>query len=464
MIASTAYLLNKGGKKFLYPILAMLLLPILISTSSLTVATVPAADTEKIELYKSVATGASKPNASIDWKALMAIDAVRYKQDFSKASKSNITKLAKSFLIHESGRTENSKGTYRLKSLDTVLDELHFSKQEKEQVKKYMESLSMIYGGSMEGGIGGDLIPLFYQWDSRWGSYPYSSGGLAATGCGPTCLAMVATGLGGNFGTWDKNGDNILTPDEAANFSKSHGGVVVGSGTVADVLFPKAASSFGLSSKHYTKSQYSQVFNELKNGYPVIANVHGSESIPYGQPGSTFTQHGHFIVLTGVDENGMVKVNDPNSRLQQSEKTWDWLSIIVAESSDFYVFSNPNIKTDSYYLTYYTNGGGINGGTGTALLGAGSLSGKDIRARYIAVDTSQIPLGSLVFIKFPDNNRFVTLPDGSKFDKNGNYTAVDTGGAINGKRIDLFVGSDSFWNIIQHQCNNANVSVQIRRK
>lgn len=52
-------------------------------------------------------------------------------------------------------------------------------------------------------------------------------------------------------------------------------------------------------------------------------------------------------------------------------------------------------------------------------------------ARAIAVDPRIIPLGSQVYIKFVN-------PDFSYM--NGYYTAVDTGGAIKGNRIDFFMG------------------------
>lgn len=52
-------------------------------------------------------------------------------------------------------------------------------------------------------------------------------------------------------------------------------------------------------------------------------------------------------------------------------------------------------------------------------------------ARAIAVDPRVIPLGSKVKISFKD-------PEMQKY--NGVYTAVDTGGAIKGSRIDLFAG------------------------
>lgn len=61
-----------------------------------------------------------------------------------------------------------------------------------------------------------------------------------------------------------------------------------------------------------------------------------------------------------------------------------------------------------------------------------NLAGHTLEsARAIAVDPNVIPLGSKVRIKFKDEEMK---------QYNGTYTACDTGGAINGNRIDLFAG------------------------
>lgn len=61
-----------------------------------------------------------------------------------------------------------------------------------------------------------------------------------------------------------------------------------------------------------------------------------------------------------------------------------------------------------------------------------NLAGHSLySARAIAVDPRVIPLGTRVRISFKD-------PEMRRF--NGVYTAVDTGGAIKGNRIDLFAG------------------------
>ena len=61
-----------------------------------------------------------------------------------------------------------------------------------------------------------------------------------------------------------------------------------------------------------------------------------------------------------------------------------------------------------------------------------SLAGHSLEsARAIAVDPNVIPLGSKVQINFEDESM-------RQFD--GVYTAVDTGGGVNGNHIDIFAG------------------------
>lgn len=71
-----------------------------------------------------------------------------------------------------------------------------------------------------------------------------------------------------------------------------------------------------------------------------------------------------------------------------------------------------------------------------------SLKGKDVRDRKIAVDPRVIPYGTKVYMEFPEEIRYIKTRDGETVDLNAVYTAVDTGGAIKGNRIDLYMGED----------------------
>jgi len=64
-----------------------------------------------------------------------------------------------------------------------------------------------------------------------------------------------------------------------------------------------------------------------------------------------------------------------------------------------------------------------------------SLGCKVVAMRTAAVDRQLIPKGSVLYIK---ETVGLKMPDGSRHD--GYWYASDTGGAIKGKRIDLFTG------------------------
>lgn len=65
-----------------------------------------------------------------------------------------------------------------------------------------------------------------------------------------------------------------------------------------------------------------------------------------------------------------------------------------------------------------------------------SLGCKVVAMRTVAVDRSLIPTRSILFIK---ETVGMKMPDGSVHD--GYWYASDTGGAIKGKRIDLYTGN-----------------------
>ena len=144
-----------------------------------------------------------------------------------------------------------------------------------------------------------EAVPHFLQWDERWGYYPYGSSVLGITGCGPTCLSMVAVGLTGN---------SSLTPATVAAYSAENGYYVDGVGTSWD-LMTLGSQSFGLCSSEVGLSEEEMVA-QLSQGHPIIASL---------GPGD-FTSRGHFIVITGYYD-GLFSVNDPNS-IKRSDEGW----------------------------------------------------------------------------------------------------------------------------------------------
>ncbi|MBQ8935098.1 MAG: C39 family peptidase [Oscillospiraceae bacterium] len=146
-----------------------------------------------------------------------------------------------------------------------------------------------------------DTVPLLLQWDTRWGYESYGDGLIGYTGCGPTCLSMVALYL---------TGDPDDSPLAVAQYADENGYYVDGSGTAWSFM-SQGAAHFGLSATEFPLSE-SAMKSALDAGEPIICVV---------GPGD-FTPSGHFIVLTGYTSEGFT-VNDPNSIIR-SGQAWSF--------------------------------------------------------------------------------------------------------------------------------------------
>lgn len=146
-----------------------------------------------------------------------------------------------------------------------------------------------------------DSVPLFLQWDMRWGYEVYGSDVIGITGCGPTCLAMVGYYL---------TRDSYFTPEKVAQFALENGYYVDGNGS-SWTLISEGAEKLGLTVEELPLGKQSMM-NALNAGNPIILAM---------GPGD-FTTTGHYIVLAGV-EDGLFIVNDPNSKAR-SERLWSY--------------------------------------------------------------------------------------------------------------------------------------------
>lgn len=149
-----------------------------------------------------------------------------------------------------------------------------------------------------------DSVPLFLQWDERWGYTIYGSNVMGLTGCGPTCLSMVCVYL---------LHDACYTPRYVADFAEENGYYVEGSGS-AWTLISKGGKTLGLDVTEIPLDE-NRMMKNLELGNPIICIM---------GPGD-FTTTGHFIVLAGC-RDGKFIVNDPNSKTN-SEKLWSYEKI-----------------------------------------------------------------------------------------------------------------------------------------
>lgn len=145
------------------------------------------------------------------------------------------------------------------------------------------------------------VVPLFLQWDPMWGYEDYGSGCIAITGCGPTCLAMVGYHL---------TGDSNMTPEQIAKFAERNGYYEAGYGS-SWTLISEGAEKLGLTATELPLVK-KKMTDALEAGNPIILAMGEGD----------FTSTGHYIVLTGVEEDAF-RVNDPNSRIN-SGKLWTY--------------------------------------------------------------------------------------------------------------------------------------------
>ena len=126
-----------------------------------------------------------------------------------------------------------------------------------------------------------DAVPLYFQTD-----YPdtlYGSGTIETSGCSITSLAMVATYMTGH----------VYMPDELAGYF---------GGYVGNNMERLEYASTQLQLPWKKAENWHESLRALQEGKLVIVLMNSK---------SAFTQSQHFMVLTGLTEDGKVLVNDP---------------------------------------------------------------------------------------------------------------------------------------------------------
>lgn len=172
------------------------------------------------------------------------------------------------------------------------------------------EATSTIYPANISS------VPLYLQYDFQWGNIAYGNGTIRHNGCCPTCLAMVFSYL---------CQQNIYPSDVVVWSGNTY--YVNGSGT-AWTIFNPAAAHWGVNCTNIGKDK-DAMLEALSSGKLIIASM---------GPG-TFTQRGHFIVLTGITESGGITVNDPNDNTNKQHGQQEFEpSLILRECKNMWVF------------------------------------------------------------------------------------------------------------------------------
>lgn len=169
-------------------------------------------------------------------------------------------------------------------------------------------------------------MPYYFQAD--YPDVPYGNyGTVESHGCGPTSLAMVGSLCIGKF----------IYPDEVA---KQYGAYNYPNGSSWE-LMTKFAEDHGFSVRD--SYDIKEVKEALRQGDVAISS----------QKAGLFTNGGHYIVLSGLTDDGKIMVHDPNKwSLTKLEKEFkygfeDWQ--IAKSNKKFWIYDVPKFeepKTD----------------------------------------------------------------------------------------------------------------------
>lgn len=144
-----------------------------------------------------------------------------------------------------------------------------------------------------------------------------SGASISSSGCGVTASAIVASTLLGN-----KQYDPVYMMNLAYSYHDCGSGI---SGT-NDGFFQKFANKFNLGYQRVSKSQGNQVIEALKTGKSMVIAHMGK---------GHFTNGGHYIVLSAINQEGKVYVHDPNNRGNKNKRGtgngWYDLNMIASE-------------------------------------------------------------------------------------------------------------------------------------
>ena len=155
-----------------------------------------------------------------------------------------------------------------------------------------------------------DGFTVYSQYDPQWANKPYGTSTIAASGCGPSAMAMIITNLT----------KQQVTPDITAAYADSQGLYVDGQGSSWSIG-PVLAKRWGLQSSALSKSVQS-ITAALQSGSLVIVAGKGPEP---------FTSGGHFIVIRAVTSDGKWMVGD-SAHPDANTQSWDPQQLLVSMS------------------------------------------------------------------------------------------------------------------------------------
>lgn len=178
--------------------------------------------------------------------------------------------------------------------------------------------------------------PVSYlQTDPKWGSLDYSAPGekttIAASGCGPTAMAMV-------LATW---ADKTVTPKTECAWALAHGYKAPRQGTYYGYFEP-AGARYGL---QVTRLNWTNLYGNATSDYHAqVKDALGRGDLVIACMGKgLWTSSGHYVLVWKV-EGDVVFINDPAST-RASRTRGDW-NLFKQQVKYYWVIKKPQGKEE----------------------------------------------------------------------------------------------------------------------
>lgn len=174
------------------------------------------------------------------------------------------------------------------------------------------------------------------------GRASYGDSTIAESGCAPAVATMAINSIG----------KKKISLSEAAKWAVDNGFKKPGDGTTSD-YFDHIGQAYGANFDPINAKDPDQLYGNLAKGNPVV--LMGKRlPIPFGgKLASAYPKGMHYLLATGVDENGRIKIMDPGRR-SNNTKTFN-VNRLMAETKLGMVATPGSIAEMNTYVTNNAN-------------------------------------------------------------------------------------------------------------
>lgn len=184
---------------------------------------------------------------------------------------------------------------------DILLQHLAVNPELKDFTLSYPAKINIVFDGQFDLEVDEGKVPLFLQYDDRWGYADYSEDIIALRGAGPTALSMAYTYL---------MSDGSKNPIKIADYATEMG-YLDEDGKTHWSLMTTGAEALGLKSTEIDTNKEDMI-EALEEGNVLICKVKNGD----------FTTEESFILIHDY-KRGFFYVHDPASKAR-SEVEWDF--------------------------------------------------------------------------------------------------------------------------------------------